>query len=117
MQTAVRQGACILQPAVLSANYILVNIISRTCAPYLPYREGQAIGRVNKEAICRSTKRSHEGAPRVSVKPTKVSEPPDDLLERVNRERRQYRRSRRPAVGIERQLSIVERILWTGPLP
>ncbi len=91
---------------------MLVNIISRTLAPYLPYtlyREAQAIGGVNKEAICWSTKRPHEGTPRVSVKPTKVSEPPDDLLERVNREHRQYRRSRRLAVGIERQLSIMER--------
>ena len=88
---------------------MLVNIISRTHAPYLPYtlyRESQAIGGVNKEAVCQSTKRPHEGTPRVSVKPMKVSEPPNDLLVRVNRQHQRYRRSRRPEVGIERQLSI-----------
>ena len=74
---------------------MIMNIISRMRAPHLPYtlyREGQAKGRVNKEAVCRSTKRPHKGKPRVSFKPTKVTEPPDDLLERVNRERRRYRR-------------------------
>ena len=80
---------------LVSANYMIVNMISRTRAPHLPYtlyREGQAIGRVNKEAVCRSTKQPREGKPRVSVKSTKVTEPPDDLLERVNVERRCYRR-------------------------
>ena len=91
---------------------MIMNIISRTRAAYLPYplyREGQTIGRVNKEAVCRSTKRPYEGKSRVSVKPTKVADPPDDLLERVNRERQRYRRLGRPAVGIKRQLSIVKR--------
>ena len=72
---------------LVSANYMIMNIISRTHVPHLPYtlyREGQAIGRVNKEAVCRSTKQPREGKPRVSVKSTKVTEPPDDLLERVN---------------------------------
>ena len=94
---------------LVSANYMLVNIISCTRAPYLPYtlhRESRAIGRVNKEAVCRSTKQPHEGRPRVSVKFTKVSEPPDNLLERANRERLQYRCFR---WGIKRQLWIVER--------
>ena len=60
-----------------------MNIISRMHVPHLPYilYRGQAIGRVNKEAICQSTKRPHEGKPQVSVKPTKVTEPPDDLLD------------------------------------
>ena len=72
---------------LVSANCMIMNIISRMRTPHLPYtlyREGQAIGRVNKEAICQNTKQPHKGKPRVSVKPTKVAEPPDDLLERVN---------------------------------
>ena len=64
---------------------MLMNIISHTRPPYFPYTlyRGQAIGGVNKEAVCR---RPHEGTPRVLVKPTKVSEPPDDVLERINQE-------------------------------
>ena len=91
---------------------MIINIISRTRVPHLPYtlyREGQASGRVNKEAVCRSTKRPHEGKARVSVKPTKVTEPHNDLLERVNRERQRYQCFWQPAEGIERQLSILER--------
>ena len=37
------------------------------------------MGGVNKEGIFRSTKRPHEGMPRVSLMPTKVSNPPNDL--------------------------------------
>ena len=53
-----------MQPATL---IILMNIISRMHAQYL------LIG-VNKEAVCWSIKKIHEGRPRVSVKPTKVSD-------------------------------------------
>ena len=80
---------------LVSANYMIINIISRTRVPHLPYtlyREGQAIGRVSKQAVCRNTRQPHEGKPRVSVEPSKVTEPPDDLLERVNRERQRYQR-------------------------
>ena len=51
-----RQGVCILQPAVVSANYMIMNIISCTRTPHLSYtlyREGQTIDRVN-EAVCRT---------------------------------------------------------------
>ena len=79
---------CSQQPyQLVSPNYMLVNIISCTHAPYFPYtlhREGQAISGVHKDAVCQSIKQPHKGTPRVSVKPTKVSKPPDYLLERVN---------------------------------
>ena len=91
---------------------MVVNIISHTHVLYFLYtlyREGLAIGRVNKEAIYRSIKRPHEGTLWVPVKLTKVSEPPDYLLERINRECLRYWCFRRAAVGIERQLLIMER--------
>ena len=47
--------------------------------PVTVYREDQAIGGVNKEVVFQSTKRSHQGLPRASVKSIKISKPPDDL--------------------------------------
>ena len=76
--------------------------------PYTLYREGQAFDRVNKEAIYWSTNCPYEGFSWVSANSTKGTEPPENLLERINREYRLYRRFGWPAVGMKRQLSIVE---------
>ena len=66
---------------------MIMNIISCTRAPYYPYTlqsESQALGKVNKEAVCRSINRHYKGLSRVSATSTKVTEPPENLLEQVN---------------------------------
>ena len=55
------------------------------------YRDSQTLGEVNNEAICRSAIRPCEGKFQVSVKPMKVTEVPDHLLEHVNRKYQHYR--------------------------
>ena len=97
---------------LVSVKYMIMNIISRTLALYYPYtlyRESWALGWVNKEAICRNVNQPYKGFSWVSVNSTKVTKPPENLLEWVNRERRRYQLFGWPAVGMKRQLSIVER--------
>ena len=84
--------------------YIVMNISTHTCTPYYPYalrRESHVIGRENKESICRSTNRPYEGNSQVSAKPMKVTKPPENLLERISQECRQYQHFGRLAVGMK----------------
>ena len=62
---------------LVSVKYMIMNIISHTCAPYYPYTESQALGKVNKEAVCWSINRHYKGFSRVSANSTKVTEPPE----------------------------------------
>ena len=90
---------------------MIMMIISHMHAPYFPYflyRESQALAWVNKEAVCQSTNRPYEGFSQVSTNSTKVTEPLENLLERVNQERQQYQHFRWPEVGMKRQLLIVK---------
>ena len=98
---------------LVSANYMIINIISCMHAPHLPYtsyREGQVIGRVNKPfagALNNRTKASLEyqsslrRSPNLPMIYWSESIENVDVIDAFD--------GRWPAVGIERQLSILER--------